>query len=40
LFDGYAYLADYGVEKTLRDLWVHQMPEATNEITGLSWCAG
>ncbi len=29
---GYGYLADYGVEKTVRDLRVHQILEGTNEI--------
>lgn len=29
---GYGYLADYGVEKILRDLRVHQILEGTNEI--------
>ena len=29
---GYGYLADYGIEKTVRDLRVHQILEGTNEI--------
>ena len=29
---GYGYLKDYGVEKTVRDLRVHQILEGTNEI--------
>jgi alkylation response protein AidB-like acyl-CoA dehydrogenase len=29
---GYGYLADYGVEKIVRDLRVHQILEGTNEI--------
>jgi alkylation response protein AidB-like acyl-CoA dehydrogenase len=32
LFGGYGYLADYGVEKIVRDLRVHQILEGTNEI--------
>ena len=32
LFGGYGYLADYGVEKLVRDLRVHQILEGTNEI--------
>jgi alkylation response protein AidB-like acyl-CoA dehydrogenase len=32
LFGGYGYLADYGVEKLLRDLRVHRILEGTNEI--------
>jgi alkylation response protein AidB-like acyl-CoA dehydrogenase len=32
LHGGYGYLADYGIEKTLRDLRVHQILEGTNEI--------
>ncbi|MGO8831710.1 MAG: acyl-CoA dehydrogenase family protein, partial [Roseiarcus sp.] len=32
LFGGYGYLADYGVEKIVRDLRVHQIFEGTNEI--------
>ena len=32
---GYGYLADYGVEKTVRDLRVHQILEGTNEIMRL-----
>ena len=29
---GYGYLADYGIEKIVRDLRVHQILEGTNEI--------
>jgi alkylation response protein AidB-like acyl-CoA dehydrogenase len=32
LFGGYGYLADYSVEKLVRDLRVHQILEGTNEI--------
>ena len=32
LFGGYGYLADYGVEKLVRDLRVHRILEGTNEI--------
>lgn len=32
MLGGYGYLADYGVEKRLRDLRVHQILEGTNEI--------
>lgn len=32
LFGGYGYLAEYGVEKIVRDLRVHQILEGTNEI--------
>ncbi len=32
LHGGYGYLADYGIEKLLRDLRVHQILEGTNEI--------
>jgi alkylation response protein AidB-like acyl-CoA dehydrogenase len=32
LHGGYGYLADYGVEKVVRDLRVHQILEGTNEI--------
>ncbi len=32
LHGGYGYLADYGIEKTARDLRVHQILEGTNEI--------
>lgn len=32
LFGGYGYLQDYGVEKLVRDLRVHQILEGTNEI--------
>ena len=32
LHGGYGYLADYGIEKLVRDLRVHQVLEGTNEI--------
>jgi alkylation response protein AidB-like acyl-CoA dehydrogenase len=32
VFGGYGYLADYGVEKIVRDLRAHQILEGTNEI--------
>ena len=32
LHGGYGYLADYGIEKVVRDLRVHQILEGTNEI--------
>lgn len=32
LHGGYGYLADYGIEKTVRDLRVNQILEGTNEI--------
>ena len=32
LHGGYGYLADYGIEKMVRDLRVHQILEGTNEI--------
>ncbi len=32
LFGGYGYLHDYGIEKLVRDLRVHQILEGTNEI--------
>ncbi len=32
VFGGYGYLAEYGVEKIVRDLRVHQILEGTNEI--------
>ncbi|WP_071794925.1 acyl-CoA dehydrogenase family protein [Natronohydrobacter thiooxidans] len=35
LHGGYGYLADYGVEKLVRDLRVHQILEGTNEIMRL-----
>ncbi|PIE07554.1 MAG: acyl-CoA dehydrogenase [Rhodobacterales bacterium] len=35
LFGGYGYLADYGIEKILRDLRVHRILEGTNEIMQL-----
>ena len=35
LLGGYAYLADHGIEKLVRDLRVHQILEGTNEIMRL-----
>ena len=35
LFGGYGYLADYGIEKLVRDLRVHEILEGTNEIMRL-----
>ena len=32
LHGGYGYLADYGIEKIVRDLRVHRILEGTNEI--------
>ena len=32
---GYGYLAEYGIEKIVRDLRVHQILEGTNEIMRL-----
>ena len=32
LLGGYGYLADYGIEKIVRDLRVHRILEGTNEI--------
>ncbi len=32
LHGGYGYLADFGIEKIVRDLRVHQILEGTNEI--------
>ena len=32
LFGGYGYLADYGVERNVRDVRVMQILEGTNEI--------
>jgi alkylation response protein AidB-like acyl-CoA dehydrogenase len=32
LHGGYGYLTDYGIEKIVRDLRVHQILEGTNEI--------
>ncbi|HEY0495512.1 MAG TPA: acyl-CoA dehydrogenase family protein [Kutzneria sp.] len=32
MFGGYGYLAEYGIEKIVRDLRVHQILEGTNEI--------
>jgi alkylation response protein AidB-like acyl-CoA dehydrogenase len=35
MFGGYGYLSEYGVEKIVRDLRVHQILEGTNEIMRL-----
>ncbi len=35
LHGGYGYLADYGIEKLVRDLRVHQILEGTNEVMRL-----
>jgi alkylation response protein AidB-like acyl-CoA dehydrogenase len=35
MFGGYGYLADYGIEKIVRDLRVHRILEGTNEIMRL-----
>ncbi|PWL17692.1 acyl-CoA dehydrogenase [Falsochrobactrum shanghaiense] len=35
IFGGYGYLHDYGIEKLVRDLRVHQILEGTNEIMRL-----
>ena len=35
LLGGYGYLAEYGIEKIVRDLRVHQILEGTNEIMRL-----
>jgi alkylation response protein AidB-like acyl-CoA dehydrogenase len=35
LFGGYGYLQDYGIEKIVRDLRVHQILEGTSEIMKL-----
>ena len=35
LHGGYGYLADYGLERTVRDLRVHQILEGTNEIMAM-----
>ncbi len=35
LHGGYGYLQDYGIEKVVRDLRVHQILEGTNEIMRL-----
>jgi len=35
MLGGYGYLADYGIEKIVRDLRVHQILEGTNEIMRL-----
>jgi alkylation response protein AidB-like acyl-CoA dehydrogenase len=33
LHTGYGYLKDFGIERYLRDVRVHQILEGTNEIT-------
>jgi alkylation response protein AidB-like acyl-CoA dehydrogenase len=35
LLGGYGYLADFGIEKIVRDLRAHQIVEGTNEIMRL-----
>jgi alkylation response protein AidB-like acyl-CoA dehydrogenase len=35
LHGGYGYLAEYGLERIVRDLRVHQILEGTNEIMRL-----
>jgi alkylation response protein AidB-like acyl-CoA dehydrogenase len=35
LHGGYGYLSDYGIERIVRDLRVHQILEGTNEIMRL-----
>jgi alkylation response protein AidB-like acyl-CoA dehydrogenase len=35
LHGGYGYLQDYGIERVVRDLRVHQILEGTNEIMRL-----
>jgi butyryl-CoA dehydrogenase len=35
LHGGYGYLSEYGVEKIVRDLRVHQILEGTNEVMRL-----
>lgn len=35
LLGGYGYLADYGIEKIVRDLRVHRILEGTNEVMRL-----
>jgi hypothetical protein len=35
LHGGYGYLSDYGLEKIVRDLRVHQILEGSNEIMRL-----
>ena len=35
LHGGYGYLAEYGIEKIVRDLRVHRILEGTNEIMRL-----
>ena len=35
LHGGYGYLSEYGIEKIVRDLRVHQILEGTNEIMKL-----
>jgi alkylation response protein AidB-like acyl-CoA dehydrogenase len=32
MLGGYGYLADYGIEKLVRDMRVHQILEGTNQI--------
>ena len=32
LLGGYGYLADYGIEKIVRDIRVHRILEGTNEV--------
>lgn len=32
---GYGYLTEYGIEKVVRDLRVHQILEGTNEVMKL-----
>lgn len=36
LLGGYSYLSDYGMEKIVRNLWVHQILEWANRIMGLT----
>lgn len=40
LHGGYGYLADYGIEKIVRDLRVHQILEGTNEVMRLITARG
>ena len=35
LHGGYGYLSEYGIERVVRDLRVHQILEGTNEIMRL-----
>src|SRR5689334_24825004 len=37
LHGGYGYLSEYGIEKIVRDLRVHQILEGTKEIMRLTW---